>query len=167
MAVAGPLGAGGSAAGAGGEAGPAGPGVPVVAGGGAEPDLEMMAVWLATVVVVVVEPVVEVVVEAAVVCGRVAGGPEASAWAGMGTVSSPAKVRSDTTPAAVTRICWRVSGPRPCCAFVTSSGSRVAGGSTRAKVARFGGNDRVQQRVRLGQGQVVTGTGQEVERAVR
>ena len=61
----------------------------------------MMAVWLAT-VVVVVGPVVEVVVEDAVVCGRVTGGAVASAWAGMGTVSNPAKVRSDNTAAAAT-----------------------------------------------------------------
>jgi hypothetical protein len=61
----------------------------------------MMAVWLAT-VVVVVGPVVEVVV-VAVACGRVAGGAEASAWAGMGTVSKPAKVSSDTSAAAAIR----------------------------------------------------------------
>ncbi len=94
----------------------------------------MMAVWLATVVVVV----------GAADCGKVTGGAAASAWAGMGTVSNPAKVRSDTTPAATTLIWSRVSGPRPFGRFVTSSGSRVAGGSTRARVARFHGKKSVQ-----------------------
>ena len=106
MAVAGSLGGGGSGAGAGagagGAAGPAGPDAPVVAGAS---DLEMMPVWLAT-VVVVVGPVVEVVVGDATDCGRVTGGAMASAWAGMGTVSNPAKVKSDTTPAAAIRP-WR------------------------------------------------------------
>jgi len=99
------VGASGAGAGAGAAAGPAGSGAPVVAGGGGASDLEMMAVWLAT-VVVVVGPVVEVVVVAAAVCGSVAAGPEASAWAGIGTVSRPVAIRSDASPAAVIRP-WR------------------------------------------------------------